>query len=134
MKYHLILLPVLVTLLSAIGLSTIVFALNSTIFVSVDVIDIDPNNVTALIYDGKTRMEKTELVNPNSQNSIYLFKFEVKNVPESSDEEREHEDEDEDAEFRVCAFVDKNKNNYGKVICENILVADTKENVTLEFR
>lgn len=133
MKYHLILLSISVTLLTALSFLTFVFALNSTIFVDVDVRGIDPNNVTTSIYDGQTRSEKTQLINPDSQNNTYLFEFEVKNVPISTEEEKEHEDEDEGAEFRVCAFVDKNKNDYEQVACENIIVTDTKENITLDF-
>ena len=134
MKYHLILVPISVTLLTALSLLTFVIALSSTIFVRVDVRDIDPNNVTTSIYDGRMRSEKTEIIDSNLQNKSYLFKFDVTNIPISSKEEIENADEDEDAEFRVCAFVDKNKNNYEQVVCTNILVTDIKENITLDFR
>jgi hypothetical protein len=134
MKYHLILVPISVTLLITLSFLTFVSALNSTIFVSVDVSGIDLNNVTTSIYDGQTRSEKTKLINHDAQNKTYFFEFDVKNVPESNEEERNYEDEDEDAEFRVCAFVDKNKNNYKQVVCDNILVTDRRENITLDFR
>ena len=134
MKYYLILVSLSVTLLLTLSFLTFVSALNSTIFVSVDVSGIDPINVTTSIYDGQTRSEKTKLINPNAQNNTYFFEFDVKNVSESTEEERNYEDEDEDAEFRVCAYVDKNKNNYKQVVCENILVTDKRENITLDFR
>jgi hypothetical protein len=55
--------------------------------------------------------EKTQIIDSNLQNKSYLFKFDVKSVLVSSKEEKENVDEDEDVEFRVCALVDKNKNN-----------------------
>lgn len=124
----------LVTVLTGPSFLAFIFGLNSTILVSVDVTGEHPNNITTTVYDGKMRSEKTELISPNSQNDTYLFEFEVKNVSVSTEKERQYEDEDEDAEFRVCSFVDKNKNNYKKVVCENILVTDTIENITLDFR
>ena len=44
------------------------------------------------------------------------------------------EDEDEDVEFRVCAFIDKYRNNSTPKDCENIVVDDTKENITLSIK
>ena len=69
--------------------------------------------------------------NSNIQNKSYLFAFDVKNVPLRSKEDKENTDEDDDSEFRVCAFVDKSKKNYKKVVCENIIVNSPKENLTL---
>jgi hypothetical protein len=111
-----------------------VYALDSTIFLRVHLKDVDSNSVTASIYDGRMYNEKTEIIDPNLQNKSFLFKFDVKDVPVSSKEEKENADEDEDVEFRVCAFVDKNKNNYEQKTCKNIVVDDKKENITLDVK
>ena len=134
MKFYIILESISVTLLIGLSIVTSVFGLNSTILVSVDVTGVHPANITTSIYDGKNRSEKTEVISPNSQNDTHLFEFYVKNVSVSTEKERQYEDEDEDSEFRVCSYVDKNKNNYKKVVCENILVTDTRENITLDLR
>lgn len=86
------------------------------------------------MYDGRIYSEKTENIDSNVQNKSYLFIFDVKNVPVSSKEEKENEDEDEDAEFRICALLDKNKNYNQQVTCKNIIVDDTRENVTFELK
>lgn len=112
---------------------TFVHALNSTIFVGVHVKDADSYNLTASVYNGRTFAEKTEIVDSNRQNGSYLFEFDVKNVPESTNDERQYEDEDEDAEFRICALLDKGQDNNKRVSCKNTIINDTKENITIEF-
>ena len=83
----------------------------------------NPNNVDTIA--------SKVISNSNIQNKSYLFEFDVKNVPLGSKEDKENADEDDDSEFRVCAFVDKSKKNYKKVVCENIIVNSPKENLTL---
>lgn len=78
--------------------------------------------------------EKTQIIDSNLQIKSYLFKFDVKNVPISSKEEIGNADEDEEVEFRVCAFIDKYKNNYSQTACKNIVVDDTIENITFSIR
>ena len=78
--------------------------------------------------------ETTQVIDSNLQNKSYLFTFDVKNVPISSKEEIENADEDEDVEFRVCAYIDKYKNNYTQTACKNIVVDDTIENITLSIK
>lgn len=114
--------------------STLAYALDSTIFVRVGINESDVNNVTASIYNGPIYNEKTQVIDSNLQNKLYLFKFDVSNVPISSKEEIENADEDEDAEFRVCAFTDKYKNNYTQTDCKNIVVDDTIENITFSIK
>ena len=126
--------PISVSLLTSVSVSTLVYALDSTIFLRVHLKNVDSNNVTASIYDGRMYNEKTKSIDSNLQNKSYLFKFDVKNVPVSSKAEIENADEDEDVEFRVCAFVDKNKNNYEQKTCKNIVVDDKKENITLDVK
>jgi len=98
-----------VSLLISVSVYTLAYALNSTIFVRVDINKSNANNVTASIYNGRTNNEKTQVIDSNLENKPYLFKFDVKNVPVSSKEEIENADEDEDVRFRVCAFTDKYK-------------------------
>jgi len=125
-----------ISLLVSTSLSQFVHSLNSTIFVKVNVKTQDSNNITASIYDGRLYNEKTENTDPKMQNKSYLFEFDVKNVPEISEEEKEYSDEDEGAEFRVCAIVDKSKSkNYQEQpVCDNVIINDSKENVTIEVR
>jgi len=118
------------SLLTSVGVSTIAYALDSTIFVKADIKESNANNVTASIYNGRMYNETTQVIDSNLQNKSYLFTFDVKNVPISSKEEIENADEDEDVEFRVCAYIDKYKNNYTQTACKNIVVDDTKENIT----
>lgn len=129
---YLILISLSVSVLSSVTVSTLADTLNSTIFVKVDIKETDANNVTASIYNGHNN--KTQVIDSNLGNKSYLFKFDVTNVPISSEEEIENADEDEDVEFRVCASIDKYKNNSTPKDCENIVVDDTKENITLSIK
>ena len=133
-NYLFILISLSVSLLISVSVYTLAYALNSTIFVRVDINKSNANNVTASIYNGRIYNEKTQLIDSNLENKPYLFKFDVKHVPVSSKEEIENADEDEDVEFRVCAFIDKYKNNYTQTACKNIVVDDTIENITLTVR
>jgi hypothetical protein len=121
-------------LLTSGSVSTLAYSLNSTIFVKVDIKELNANNVTVSIYNGRMYNEKTQIIGSNLENKSYLFKFDVKNVPISSKEEIENADEDEDVEFRVCTFIDKYMNNYKQTDCKNIVVDDTKENITISIK
>lgn len=130
-NYLFILISLSVSVLASVSVSILADTLNSTIYVKVDINESDANNVTASIYNGRIYNETTQIIDSNLENKSYLFKFDVKNVPISSKEEIENADEDEDVEFRVCALVDKNKNNYEQETCKNIVVDDKNENITL---
>ncbi|HZO10683.1 MAG TPA: hypothetical protein VFB48_01075 [Nitrososphaeraceae archaeon] len=131
---YLILISLSVSVLASVSVSTLADTLNSTIYVKVDINESDANNVTASIYNGRIYNETTQIIDSNLENKSYLFKFDVKNVPISSKEEIENADEDEDVEFRVCTFMDKYKNNYTQTACKNIVVDDTKENITFSIK
>lgn len=117
--------------LASISICTLTYALDSTIFVKVDIKDSNANNVTASIYNGRMYNETTKVIDSNLENKSYIFKFDVKDVPVSSKEEIENADEDEDVEFKVCAYLDKYKKNYTPTGCKNIVVDETTENITL---
>ena len=108
-NYLFILISLSVSLLISVSVYTLAYALNSSIFVKVNINESDAHNVTASIYNGRTNNEKTQVIDSNLENKPYLFKFDVKNVPVSSKEEIENADEDEDVRFRVCAFTGKYK-------------------------
>ena len=133
-NYLFTLISLSVSLLISVSVYTLAYALNSTVFVRVDNNESKANNVTASMYNGRIYNEKTETIDNNLQNKSYLFKFYVTNVPISSKVEVENTDEDEDVEFRICAFIDKYKNNYTQTACKNIVVDDTIENITLTVR